>query len=345
MELDSSVQNAPKAGEKKRDNVTGRVKKILITFAACTLIAAAVSRAASTTRKRGRNSTFFSHLLKDCAHSLKNLIPTMDSVLAYIQDEDGHACDTAEDADHTSRRQRTGRSAGNAARTTSSTPLKRTRTEPNHSPRRRSKSVAVPLEAERGGRANTEDEVESDAEDGSSVSLPPSPVGGPHTAAEYPSSALGSISTGTYKLSIGDKIEIRIEETDVPVRATVTSDGEGETIATLDSTDKTIKLEPKHKATMLLDGTNYGSLRIQQALDKITETSDGAEEEVAVSVGDFVILAGENPASKDRESWMGVATSITKNKVPKPPPRRHRFRRRTPTTYITRVLSWRIYRS
>ena len=112
-----------------------------------------------------------------------------------------------------------------------------------------------------------------------------------------------------------------MEETDVPVRATVTSDGEGETIATLDSTDKTIKLEPKHKATMLLDGTNYGSLRIQQALDKITETSDGAEEEVAVSVGDFVILAGENPASKDRESWMGVATSISKNKVPKAPPR------------------------
>ena len=33
-----------------------------------TLIAAAVSRAASTARKRGRTSSFFSHLLKDCAH-------------------------------------------------------------------------------------------------------------------------------------------------------------------------------------------------------------------------------------------------------------------------------------
>lgn len=146
------------------------------------------------------------------------------------------------------------------------------------------------------------------------VSSSSSPAG-PLSLTETPSSALGPISTGSYKLAVGDKVEILMDNDESPVRATVTSDSDGQTIVALEKTSQTVNLLPKHKATVLLDGTNYGSLSIQHALDKITEACGGDSGDVNASAGDFVILAGERPDSQDRESWMGVVVSTSKTKV------------------------------
>lgn len=288
------TESAPGNAGKKTPAVN-RVKRILLTFAACTLIAAALSKAASTTKKR-RNSSI-THLLQDCVVSLKSLIPTMNSVMSYLQEDE--AAMTGEAASE----------SRDGVDQSAKAPSKRARMNENIQGARCSPRISERDACLKHGNKEPAPKLVVPS---SNPNLHTKP-----TSIGFPSPALGQISTGQYSVRTGDDVEVCVNGGSSPTHAIVT-DPSGTGISgssvTVVGTGEVIKLSSEHAVKILMDGTNYGSLKLQQYLDSLVNSVGGAAK-VNTAVGDMVVLAGETDTDADHEMWLGIATSVVDSKV------------------------------